>query len=283
MVKFLSGLDEFVEYKAERRFCTLDQNCGRLLKKICDNHSFMSSFSSLQFGRDATVTRLSTLITPSNILNSAVMTLHSMLICCEYGHFADVITLTRKYRDDLFFYLYIVSVNEINNLFSDEKASKQEENIKKWIDNNLHDLNIGEILSHIASMPHTKDAVRKYNLKCSFDEIGSTLNSYVHGSGISFYNKFVRVYTEKELTIFIDRTIKHLDYITVTFVYLLALCRPISIMSSDYLDYLECGYTPPCESQYWVAPFIKELMSNSAHLLGNDCLKYLREETGMMI
>ncbi len=27
------------------------------------------------------------------------------------------------------------------------------------------------------------------------------------------------------------------------------------VMASDYLDYLECGQTPPENSQYWVAPF----------------------------
>ncbi len=34
------------------------------------------------------------------------------------------------------------------------------------------------------------------------------------------------------------------------------------MISNDYLDHLECGMTPPEDSQYWVAPFVQSVFTN---------------------
>lgn len=69
--------------------------------------------------------------------------------------------------------------------------------------------------------------------------------------------------------------------ITVTFLFLLTLCSPLSIMANDLLDYLECGLTPPEGAQYWVAPFIVEFFKNNLDLIDESCRKYLRDNTYM--
>ena len=35
------------------------------------------------------------------------------------------------------------------------------------------------------------------------------------------------------------------------------------MMSSDYVDCLECGMTPEPDSQYWVAPFVQEIFDQT--------------------
>jgi len=35
------------------------------------------------------------------------------------------------------------------------------------------------------------------------------------------------------------------------------------MMSSDYVDCLECGMTPEPDSQYWVAPFVQEFFDQT--------------------
>ena len=34
------------------------------------------------------------------------------------------------------------------------------------------------------------------------------------------------------------------------------------MMSSDYLDALECNMQPEADSQYWVAPFVQEIFDD---------------------
>ena len=53
------------------------------------------------------------------------------------------------------------------------------------------------------------------------------------------------------------------------------------MVSSDYLEHLEMGMTPPENSQYWVAPFIQEMLNKI--LLENrpDILELLKRSTNM--
>ncbi len=272
-----------MEYESGKNFLQKNNCYTSFIGLIKDTHSFMSRFSFLQFGRDAVLTKLSVILSPSGILNSTVKTLHSILLCSEYGHFTDTIILIRKYRDDLLFYLYLISVGESCDLLNNIPPGKHEENIKKWQTNALSDLHVSEILKYIGMRPETRYAIQKYNLRSGLEKIGVTLNNYVHGNGVMFYNQHPQSYTGKHIKSFVDSTTNHLSYITVAFVFLLALCQPVSIMSSDYMDCMDCGDTPPENSQYWVAPFVEEYLKSNGHLLGGDCMNYLREVTNMEI
>ncbi len=272
-----------VEYESGKNFLQKYNCYTSFIRLIKDTHAFMSSFSFLQFGRDTVLTKLSVILSPSSVLDSTVKTLHSILLCCEYGHFTDTIILIRKYRDDLLFYLYLISVGESCDLLNSIPPGKHEENIKKWQTNALSDLHVSEILKYIGMRPEIRPAIKKYNLRSGLEKIGVTLNNYVHGNGVMFYNQHPQSYTGKQIKSFVNSTTNHLSYITVSFVFLLALCQPSSIMSSDYVDYMDCGDIPPENSQYWVAPFVEEYLGNYGCLLGADCMGYLREITNMEI
>ena len=69
----------------------------------------------------------------------------------------------------------------------------------------------------------------------------------------------------------------------ITFLFLVILVRPLLIMSSDYIDYLDCGDTPPKDSQYWVAPFVLDFVDKYKNTLDKDFLNYLRENTSMQL
>ena len=72
-------------------------------------------------------------------------------------------------------------------------------------------------------------------------------------------------------------------FITISFLFLVVLIKPLLIMSSDYTDYLDVGDTPPDGSQYWVAPFVSDFLSTHKNVLDDRCDSYLREKTGMQI
>ena len=278
-------------FKNNVRHVVCNINCMKLLNEVRATRFFFESFSFLQFGRDALM-----LTSPSSvpfsingILMSAEQTLESLESCCEKGNFSDSYVLVRKYRDDLFFYLYILLVNKENienfmaGLSESPRNKKQAENINKWLANKLENLHISEILKYIASSQRLSEAVCKYNLKVSFDDIGKKLNNFVHANGISYYNKPFGHYRDDELMRTCEDLQNALDYITVTFLFLSALCNPLSIMSSDYTDYLDFGETPPDNSQYWVAPFVTDYFQKKISLIDKNGLKYLQNETGMQL
>lgn len=158
-----------------------------------------------------------------------------------------------------------------------------ESNIDRWINNNLCDLSIGKVLKTIGQSSQVADAVKKYNMQNYFDTLERRLNDYVHSNGISYYNQNIIAYRSNELKELLISLLNDMRLITVTFMFLLTLCSPLSIMSSDYIDYLECNKTPPEGSQYWVAPYITEFFQKNLDLIDKSCINYLRENTCMQI
>ena len=52
-------------------------------------------------------------------------------------------------------------------------------------------------------------------------------------------------------------------------------------MSTDYVDYLEIGQTPPDGSQHWVAPFVAEFFKDNIKIIDKNCYEYLKENICM--
>lgn len=281
MVKYKGHL--YKEYGFEQGKFGKESKYIEVQNKLENIHKFLVRFDDLQLGRDMVMTSQASTLIPGLIIGSASDTLHSIMLCCEYGHLADSNTLLRKYRDDLFFYLYLIAFNSSNSLMDKAYRQKHEENIKNWQQNKLLNLRIVTVLKFISEVPILKIAIEKYKLQKSFSDIGQKLNNYVHSNGIDYYNKSTRAYRDNSLNISLDQIMEHTNYITTTFVFLVGLCSKISLMSSDYIDYLELGKTPPEGGQYWVAPFITDYLKDNGHILGKDCIEYLRYETGMDI
>ena len=53
------------------------------------------------------------------------------------------------------------------------------------------------------------------------------------------------------------------------------------MMSSDYVDCLECGMTPEADSQYWVAPFVQGVFDNVLNVRRPDVCTAIRSHTSM--
>ncbi len=273
---------------AERNklYFTNNSDWNLLLNEIKSTKHFLDNLGFLSFGRDLTVVRTDAGVAPvytNQILQSATQTLQSLLVCAEYGNIADTHMLLRKYRDDLFFYLYIIVTCDSENLARKDELSRQEQCICSWINNELTNLNISEVLKEIATSKRCKSAVIKYGLKVEFDQIGSTLNNYTHGNGRTYYNRLYSHYQNCEIEN-ISADMSHmLQYITITFIFLLVILRPGTIMATDYIDALDTFMAPEEGSQYWVAPFVSHFVERHKNLLGNTAIDYLREMTNMKI
>lgn len=255
--------------------------CKKIIDEMHAVENFLSDFGVLSLDRDFVLCGKRS-FSRQTISTSSVLTAGSIISCCESGCIADAYTLMRKYRDDLFFYLYIVVYNAYNKLDNESPTVAQmEKNIENWLNNGLKDLFIGTVLKAIGQSQHVKDAVQKYNLQSYFDDLGDKLNNYVHSNGVSFYNRNVDAYQGKALQKQLQSLLTDMRSITITFLFLLTLCAPLSIMSTDYADYLDCNMTPPDGSQYWVAPFVTAFFKRNLDLIDESCLKYLQDNTLM--
>ena len=234
-----------------------DLECQKIIAEMHAVEKFLSDFGFLSFGRDFVLCGKYT-FSLQMVSTAFELTAGSMISCCESGCIADAYSLTRKYRDDLFFYLYIVVYDSCNKLDGKSQETDQmEANIERWINNNLDDLHIGTVLQAIGQSSRVRNAVQKYNLKSYFDTLNKRLNDYVHSNGLAFYNRNVNTYQGKTLQKQLQSLMTDMRSITITFLFLLTLCAPLSIMSTDYVDCLDCNMTPPDGSQYWVAPFVE--------------------------
>jgi hypothetical protein len=53
------------------------------------------------------------------------------------------------------------------------------------------------------------------------------------------------------------------------------------MMSSDHVDWLECGMTPEPDSQYWVAPFVQEIFDETVKRCRPDIATTIRQHSSM--
>ena len=258
-----------------------DTECQKLVSEMRTVEKFLNDFSFLSFGRDFVLCGRQP-FSLQMISTSCELTAGSIVSCCESGCIADAYSLLRKYRDDLFFYLYIVVFDTSNKLENKSPAIAQMEvNIERWINNGLDDLHIGTVLQAVGQSSRVKEAVQKYKLKQYFDALRDRLNNYVHSNGVAFYNRNVNAHQGNALQKQLQALLQDMRSITITFLFLLTLCSPLSIMSTDYVDYLDCNERPPEGSQYWVAPFITKYFKANLDLIDESCMKYLRNNTLM--
>lgn len=275
--------DKDLKYKRNKEFVLNDVRFISLLEEIKYNKEFIYNLDELNYCKVIKLD-LNNPFFISIILNSARLTLHSIQLCCENCNLADAHTLIRKYRDDLFFYLYIIYVDNDTNIFSDEEKTKHQKNIDKWKEDGLSDLNITEILKYIGESDSSKEAVKKYKLKNSFTKISKDLNDFVHSNGKSFYNRSYTYYVDtKSIQENVNKIKYEINYITSVFLFLLILIRENYIASTDYIDCFDCGLELEEGMQYWVAPFIKEYIDEKMILVNSEWKEYLKNKVSMQI
>lgn len=266
------------------------------LEAIYKLWSFISEYGTIIFGRDFVWVHdilqdpLSDVYSLQTFLRSAELTIGSIISCCESGCMADANCLVRKYRDDMLFCVYIAVLDaNRRNYGSSEITKKMENNFEKWAKNSLKGLDVfrsnrtsKSIVDSIISSPVIKSAEQQYGLKKFLSSLNPRLNNYVHGNGISYYNGSVFQLAgkvEKQ----IDEIVKDLYSITTAVLFMLALCSPVFLASTDYSDYLDVGMTPPEGSQYWVAPVINDFFKENIDTLKGDinCIEFLKNTMQM--
>ncbi|MBD5089618.1 MAG: hypothetical protein HDT30_12570 [Clostridiales bacterium] len=273
------------EFELNRNGVSTNQDFISLIDLLVQIRDFLRELGYLAFGRDMSVFRQTGAVNGNIILDSTTRTMESIRYCCMNANFADAYSLLRKYRDDLFYYVYLFTVadnSDFTQYVDVQQLNEDEKNIWDWVHNRQKDLHIGSVLKCIASHPSARKAVQEFRLKDSFDKLADKLNNYVHSNGHLFYNEsYNRLVTKHKIKKECKEFGEAAVFITISFLFLVVLINPLLIMSYDYTDYLEVGDTPPDGSQYWVAPFVSEFLNNHKNVLDDRCDSYLREKTRM--
>ena len=98
------------EFELNRNGVSLNQDFIALIDLLTQIRDFLSELGYLAFGRDMPVFRQTGAVNGNIILDSATRTMESIRFCCMNVNFADAYSLLRKYRDDLFYYVYLFTV-----------------------------------------------------------------------------------------------------------------------------------------------------------------------------
>lgn len=219
-------------------------------------------------------------ILQTELIDSAIRTLFSIKICSQNGNISDVNTLIRKYRDDIFLFLYFIEVSN-NYSILDEKTTAHEKNAVKWIENKLDNLHISTILKYLADNKIVAEVIDKHSLRRIWDVIGTNLNNYVHNNGILYTLLNYGNFDKKGIHSFTRDIIFKIEYITVIFIIILILIEPPYISSSDYVDALTVGIEPEEGSQYNIAPFIQEFINDTIKKVNPELKKFLIDNVYM--
>jgi len=283
--EFEDGFED--EFEENRYRVTREKYFNSLIETVKEIRDFLNDLGEIAFGRDIFLFKGPSIVNGHIILDSAARTMESIRYCCMNANFADAYSLLRKLRDDLFYYAYLITADDavdITNLSETKNLNAVEKNILNWMHNKQKGLYIDSVIDYISSNHKATKAIEDFDLKESLKKIAKKLNNYVHSNGYSFYNESLnRLHINGDVQKKCEEFSEAAIFITMAFVFVLALISPFTIMSSDYTDCLDAEMNPLEGSQYWVAPFISDFLYKYDYALDEKCVKYLKENTEMQI
>lgn len=191
------------------------------------------------------------------VYSSIKGTVDSIKILLEKGRINDCYSLVRKYFDS-------VVINVYSNLYLQDHRSVERyivEKINNWL--------------------HGKEQLPEYRVMSQYIRKSRDLkkvNALLYGNDLyknirercndhTHYNYFQNVLLN-DSEVYVNGRARALDELSedvrsifiLHVSYICTICQHY-MMSSDHLDHLECGMTPPEYSQYWVAPFFQNTFS----------------------
>lgn len=182
-------------------------------------------------------------------------TLDSISILLTKGRINDAYSLIRKLFDDILLEIYIdVTLKDkfsIDNFFVAE--------VNEWIQGKHRIPKTEKILRCLETSEKTKDLYPLFGWDTNLKKNRELLDDSVHSN--RFHLMLLncnKVYIEDR-----ERHLKNCEIVLnqlfllhVSFIFHL---NPQYLMTSDYMDYMENGQTPPIGCENWIAPFAQDV------------------------
>jgi hypothetical protein len=213
----------------------------------------------------------------SYLFSSIQGTLASIQAILRAGRVNDAYALLRKYYDS-------ATINIYTDLYLQDNFRIQNfvvERIDKWVQGKerLPDYRImsqyirrSQGVAPITALLHADDRYKRLRDRC---------NDHTH---YNFYRNVLlndrEIYLEGRRRA-LDEFSNDLRDVLIFHIAYMFFANAHYMMSSDYVDCLECGTTPEPDSQYWVAPFIQDIFDQTVKKFRPDIAAMIKQHSPM--
>lgn len=242
----------------------------------------MSVFQQITMGTSA-ITNIDTYL-----FSSIKGTLESIRFILERGRISDAFALLRKYYD-------VATVNIYSNLLIEREYLKMlcqselsfepfvVQPVNDWLHGRLPK-GFGFFDDMIKDIKKSKELGEIYSLIISngkYNIIRERGNSHMH---LNFFQATLlndgEVFVKDRLD-WLNKFKTDLDCILIYHMVLIFSLKQLYMISSDHLDHLECGQTPPEDSQYWVNHRVQKILSEIVQAQRPDLYELLKLRSSM--
>ncbi|MDD5736670.1 MAG: hypothetical protein PHH20_00070 [Candidatus Omnitrophica bacterium] len=255
------------EYKEHNVFSKLDEMI-----------SFYKSFSFSIFGFITQGTEAHCNI-DSYLYSSIQGTLDSISNILRNGRINDSYALLRKYYDSIIINIY--STLYLNNNFSLENFVVDK--IDSWLKGKEQLPEYRIMSQYIKNSDKLKPLTTLLYKDNRYKKIRDRCNDHTH---YNFYKNILlndnEIYLKNRIKA-LDVFSEDLEQVFILHISYLFYLNDHYMMSSDYIDSLECGLTPEENSQYFVAPFIQKVFDSTIKKHREDIATKIKENTSMML
>ena len=191
------------------------------------------------------------------VYSSISETLKTLKYSIENERIGDAYTLLRKYYETSI-------VNIYTNIYLDENYSINQNTVHK-INNWL--LGIEKISTYREIIGYIKKSQKLKNINLllieaeNYKKIKNRCNDYMHMNFFKHIMQNIGNIRYNPQTNFIEILrvdIKNIFILHLSYIFYI---RDYYMRSNDYMDAIEAGCTPENQSEFWVAPFLKEIFN----------------------
>lgn len=244
-----------------------------------DEIIYFYKYLSLSISRFATQS-IGTIYNIDSFVYSSVQgTLESTKIILQNGRINDAYALLRKYYDSTI-------INVYSNLYLNDNFSIKNfvaHKINNWLKGEDRLPNYRIMSQYIRGSNKLKEINDLLYKDGRYKEIRDRCNDHAH---YNFYKNVLlndnEIYLNNRVSV-LDVFSKDLEQIFILHISYLFYLRDYYMMSSDYIDSLDCGLTPEEDSQYIVATFVQEIFDTVIKKNRMDLAETIKNKTSMKL
>lgn len=232
--------------------------------------SFYNTLSWCNISRvetSAILSQSSIFSTITYIYSSIEGTIESISALLRNGRCNDAFALVRKYCDSIILDIYkYILVREIEDRFHLELSieSIKDNRIKAWIDSEdalFNEKETGKIYAKIAEVhPQLTKLFNLTDRDTLYHKLRNICNDNVHYNHLynMMANDYEMIKSHKEMRNFYINSISKaiVLFFTIHFAFIYE-SNPMIYMSTDYVDHLDCGASPPEGCERWVCQSVQ--------------------------
>lgn len=234
------------------------------------------SFSVMSFATQGTTAVINM---DTYVFMSMKGTLEAINLILKNGNLNDAYALLRKYYDS-------VMINAYTNLYIHQNFGKDNLYVTKvnnWLHGETPLPRIAKISNYLDKAESLTELNKLIYSDSRYEQIRERCNDNMH---YNFFSLLLlndgRVHIKERIQ-YLEQLRQDIENIFILNMAYILMINDHYMMSSDYMDYLECNIQPPENSQYWVAEFIQNMADKILSKERPDILALIKQSTQMQV